>query len=500
MNKKYLFLSSLIILLMGAITISALFGTSYAIKESNSLPNNTFSSNKSSVDNINLIKDALNNDNYKDIVENFNVQKNYRTKDNESILYSLMKNLEFPTKSEDFEVSDSNPSDITNKQLLYIMTHGYNLNNTKNNIFTNNKHGEVIDNEVKEYITQIALWLYMYEHQDSLVEYCTTTNIDSGINACSFYNTDDKTLLNISYIRDIISQAGANKDYKYLNYIIELVDEAKSYTYTDPTMRDIANTAIGYTYYDDYITTNIINPIPTNESKANYLDYSVEITDPDNYGVYITDASGLKISNTNDLSKGFRLYIPLKENITDMDLSKIRVSIKGKFLDDIKGYNYKVTSSREALYDNNNQKFADQMIAYVPIKYSYTGFNLRNFVRISQIDSRTGQNLAGATIIIKEKETNKQVAKWVSKEEPHNIILEEGTYQLCDEKAPEGFEKNSDCVEFKVTNNKTQSQTIASVPVPDTFASSKIASYIIGIILFALGGGILLYSFKVNKA
>ena len=321
MNKKYLFLSSLIIILMGAITISALFGTSYAIKESNSLPNNTFSSNKSSIDNINLIKDALNNDNYKDIVENFNVQKNYRTKDNESILYSLMKNLEFPSKSEDFEVSDSNPSDITNKQLLYIMTHGYNLTNTKNSIFTNNKHGEVIDNEVKEYITQIALWLYMYEHQDSLVEYCTTTNIDSGINACSFYNTDDKTLLNISYIRDIISQAGANKDYKYLNYIIELVDEAKSYTYTDPTMRDIANTAIGYTYYDDYITTNIINPIPTNESKANYLDYSVEITDPDNYGVYITDASGLKISNTNDLSKGFRLYIPLKENITDMDLS-----------------------------------------------------------------------------------------------------------------------------------------------------------------------------------
>lgn len=502
MNRKYLYLSCLIILLMGAITITALFKNSYAITTSNSLPTTTFKSNNSSSNTINLIKDAIGeNSTYDNFLDNFNVQKDYRTKNNNFALYSIMKNLEFPTSSEKFELTADNPKDVEDKKLLYIMMHGYNNTNSENNIFSSEKYGEISNDYIKEYITQIAIWLYLYENQSSLSEYCIPTNIDNGINACSFYNNSSYTLLPKESVRGIINQAAANKDYKYLNYILDLVESAKNYNYTESNMINISNTSIGYDYHNNYIMTSTINPFPTTDSKNNYLNYSVEIEDPDNYGVYITNSDGIKITNTNDLTEGFKVYIPLKKDITEMDLTKVRISIKGSFLDDIKGYSYRVTSSTNNLVDNDKQKYASQIISYVPIKYVYTGFNLKNFVKISNVDAKNGKELAGSTLVIKKKGTDTEIAKWVSKEEPHYVMLNEATYELYEVSAPDGFEQNKESVELKVENDKIINYRMESnhTPVAYSFTTSDLLTYIIGILLFSISGGMLYYSFKVNK-
>ena len=116
MRKKHLILSSIIILMMASLTMVALFTNSYAVDSIINLPNESFISNKENDDYINLIGDALKEEeSYKDFIDNFKVQKNYATFDNSLPLYSLMKNLSYPTTNEIFRLTDNNPKEINDQ-------------------------------------------------------------------------------------------------------------------------------------------------------------------------------------------------------------------------------------------------------------------------------------------------------------------------------------------------------------------------------------------------
>ena len=493
MRKKYLILSSLMIVIMGALSIIALFTNSYAVDSIINLPDKAFVSNKDKEDYINLIGDALKEEStYNDFVDNFKVQRNYQTFDNSLPLYSLMKNLTYPTTNEIFRLTDNNPKEINDKGLVYIINHGYNKINNTNSIFTTNKYGEVEDTTTQEYITQIAIWLYILENESTNLDYCDNTKIDD-IKACSFYNTSSNTLMTVEGVKGMIAQAATKKDYKYLNYITELVKEANKYKYSDSTMNQISNAAIGYNYYEDHIVTNLITPTPNKNSKNNYLDYSIEIDDPENYGVYVTNKDGVKITKMNSITEGFKIYIPLKDDITTMDLTRVRISIKGTFLDDTKVYSYAVENDK----DNT---FAHQVIGYTTLTEQYVGFNLKNFTRIS--NNINGREIPGGTLVIKNKNTKEQVAKWINKKEPHNLILSEGTYELCQEAVDDKYILNTKCVEFNIDKNKINSENIEnklSNSIANAIATSNLSAYLIAIFLFSLSGGIIAYSFKVNK-
>lgn len=492
MRKKHLILSSIIILMMASLTMVALFTNSYAVDSIINLPNESFISNKENDDYINLIGDALKEEeSYKDFIDNFKVQKNYATFDNSLPLYSLMKNLSYPTTNEIFRLTDNNPKEINDKGIIYIINHGYNKTNTTNSIFTTNKYGEVEDSSIQEYITQIALWIYMLENNYENLDYCR--NYKDNINTCSFYNTSSNTEMTVEGVKGMIAQAGTKKEYKYLNYITDLVNEANNYRYSNTTMNPISNAAVGYNYSQDHITTNLITPSPDKKSTKNYLDYSIEISDPENYGVYVTNKDGVKITKMNSLTEGFKVYIPLKEDITTMDLTKVRISIKGVFLDDTKAYSYSVEK------DDDNE-FANQVIGYTSLKEEYVGFNLKNFTRIS--NNINGREIPGGTLVIKDKATERQVAKWINKKVPHNLILSEGTYELCQEAVDEKYILNNNCVEFNINKNKINSEVIEnklSNNLANAIATSDLSAYLIALFLFSLSGGIIFYSFKVNK-
>ncbi len=501
MKQKYVLISTLLIVLVGTLIGLSLFNNSFAIDTINSnLPTKEFTSNLTNYNSYNLIANSLKGKTeYDDFVDNFNTAINFTTQEG-TPLYSLMKNFDFPTVNETFELIEQNPKNITDKGLIYIMSHGYNLINITNNIFTKNTHGSVVDNNIKQYITQIAIWLYIFENKDNFPDYCLQTNIDSSITSCDFYNKTSNKVMTESSVRGIITQASNNKDFEYLGYIIELVNDAEAYVEEDSSLNEISTSSLSYTFYDNYIISSLINPKPKT-NKDNFISYSIEIEDLENYGIYIVNKDNQKIDNLNGLNQEFKIYIPLKQDLSTMDLTKVKITIKGTFIEN-KGYEYRITkSSAGDIIDKKKQKFANEMLAYIPLTEINIDFNLKNFTKISKVDITSKKELPGAKLVINNKDTNSKVSEWTSSDKPHYLFLENGNYELCETIPPDKYELQTECIDFKVEKEKITTQVMENklMDIPDTNASQNIIAILIGSILFASGCGIIFYSFKVKK-
>lgn len=73
-------------------------------------------------------------------------------------------------------------------------------------------------------------------------------------------------------------------------------------------------------------------------------------------------------------------------------------------------------------------------------------------VSLSKTDIATGEELPGATLQVIDPDGN-VVEEWVSSDEPHEIVLDEGSYTLHEEIAPEGYLVAND-VEFEVVSGQ----------------------------------------------
>ena len=493
MNKYIKLLSTLfIIIIISVLTILALtnLNESYAadIVDRSELPNNDFTSNVTNNNRNNYILDALtannSNSNYSN---NFYVAQNFRTSDNNIPLYSLMKNLETPTTSETFEILDDNPSRISDTGILYILSHGFNINNTSNDIFSSNEYGAVSDNSIKQYITQIALWLYIYENKANF----SSTYCNNG--GCDFLENGGSTIVNSSNIRQLIKTCGDVIDYEYLNYIISLVDNAKDYSIlNNSSLASISTDNITYHFNSDgsLLTTDIITPTPDSNSD-NYLYYSIEIDDPNDYGVYIIDNEGERINNLSSLNGSFKVAVPL-EDITKMDLTTIKITIKGSFIKD-EGYSYRVTNSDDSLLNSNKtQKYTDVLLGYSPLEITSINFSLHNFVKISKIDITNSKELPGASLVIKNKESDEIIEKFVSTNTPTYFNLDDGNYTLCETRPPDGYELNTECIDFEVINSKISTVTMKNKPeekkeIPNTGLFRGNNLYYLGVLLIVIG-------------
>ena len=128
--------------------------------------------------------------------------------------------------------------------------------------------------------------------------------------------------------------------------------------------------------------------------------------------------------------------------------------------------------------------------------------HLLTFKHNMSISALIGIALISYRLVIKNKNTKEQVAKWINKKEPHNLILSEGTYELCQEAVDDKYILNTKCVEFNIDKNKINSENIEnklSNSIANAIATSNLSAYLIAIFLFSLSGGIIAYSFKVNK-
>ena len=81
-------------------------------------------------------------------------------------------------------------------------------------------------------------------------------------------------------------------------------------------------------------------------------------------------------------------------------------------------------------------------------------------VKISKQDITTKTELPGATLVIKNK-SGKEVAKWVSTNEPHYIEgLEPGEYTLTEIIAPEGYRLSKETIKFTVKDDGSVTEVV----------------------------------------
>lgn len=509
-NRKHIFLIFMIALaISGCAFAFRFFGTSYAIDvgiHKDGFPTATFTSNVTSDAKNNYIKKALEaSGTGREFYANFDVVSNFKTSDNRTPLYSFMKNLETPKTTEKFELNESNPTGITDEKILYILSHGYNVTNTTNTVFTTGTYGSVTDNNIKQYITQVALWLYIYENKASYSSnYCLDTG--KGYTSCDFYNSSTKALMSSSDLRTYITNAANVSGYNYLNYIIKLVDSAKSYTGGETSkISPFTSASITYTINRDFtqLVTDTVTPT-VDSNRTNYMYYAVEVSDPNSYGVYLTDNDGNRLSNYNVMNGSFKIVVPLKEDLESMDLSSIKITVYGYFVN-YSSRGFRVTTSPTSLITHEKtQTFTDVLFGYTPYEVIGTSFNLYNFVKVSKIDVTNSSELPGATLKITKKDDETKVHTWVSTYEPHYLYLENGDYTLCETIAPEGFALNTECVDFTVDGGKIVAVTMENeptVPIPDTGAFGIKTLYYIGIALIVIGAStvIIIQKKKINQ-
>ena len=501
-------LITLSVFLVVAFSFALLFKDSYAISDgviNNTLPSGTWTSNYSGSGTLNYIGTALGTNNKSN---NFITYKDYKINNSSIPLYSYMKNLSIPTTKESITVEGNNPEAITDKGMLYIISHGYNKANPNNNIFSTNTYGSVTDNNIKQYITQIALWLYMYENKTTLTKYCIPTG--AGYNACDFRVNDSTTLVSSTDVRNLIKEAASKSGYNYLNYIILLVDNAKTYSGEQTSKMNDINYNNMYTVNETnkYIITDTITP-SVSSNKTNFMYYEVELSDPDKLGAYITDINGNKLSNTSVMNGSFRVYIPFKD-IKNLDLSKITIKVGGHFIKN-NGYGYTVTNSTTASNSSNNlmnkyndnkyQKYSNLLLGDLATEVNSVSFKLDNFTKISKIDITTGKELPGATLEVTNKETNEKIT-WVSTDTPHYLKLEDGNYTLCETLPPKNYklpDGGKSCIDFAVDNSKVTYVKMENAPIPNTGINKSYIIYAIGIILVIFGISTVIYVITNNK-
>lgn len=495
---KYISIGGLLLFLLVGSVFFKTIKPSFAIKAGTyqpTLPTSTFTTNFNN-DTINYLQDALTaNGQTSQYTHNFTIPS---ISEDATPIYLLMKNLDVPKKNtEQFEIIQTNPTSITIKGIQYILNHGYNKFNKVNTVFSKADSTSSLYKQ-RYYVTQIALWLYIYETKDNF----TTTYCANG--GCDFTTSSSSTsLVSSNEIRTLINKAGNYNNYKYLKYIITLVDNAKTYTGASATSNfDISTNKLNYKidFDKNIITTDEINPTYT---ANNFMYYDTVITDPNNYGVYIVDKDGNKINNTNKMTGSFKIIVPLKKDITKMNLASIQVSLFGYFFKD-GAYSYRVTNSTNGSLVNTNktQKYSDILYGDIPYQVDSITLRLYNFEIFSKVDATNQKELPGATLEVTNIDHPEKKETWVSGEIPHYIHLDNGKYKLCETIAPKGFALNTECITFTVDDSKIVSVTMKNEPVVKTedtgfFKDNKLTIIGISFILAGLMG--FLISMKIKR-
>lgn len=532
-NSQKLVFLSIFIFAVGIFSffISNSIGISYAV-DNYTFPTTTFTTNKplTNATTKNYVKSALGSSLPESAAKDFEVVENFRTKDGTYPLYSLMKNLELPNKDrEKFFINENNtnnPLNVNNNGLLYIISHGYNVSNTDKNIFTSEKYGKVTDDNIKQYITQIAIWMYVYKNQNTFKSSDSCQNDEYNVQSCVCKNdlscmcNDNRCNFNGNYeaAKSYVEQAANKNGYNYLNYILELVNNADSYQAGEtPHLNNIGEVKLHMDEKAKKISTDLITISPST-SVSNYLNYSLVLSDPNNYGAYIADSEGNKINSLNKLTGKFKVVVPMKDDLTQMNLTSVKVNVTATFVDDKTAKSYIVDSSdnTESNYPlliklldqggRKTQRYTNVILGYVPKITVNTNFSLYNFTKISKVDVTNSEELPNAELEIYtlDDEGNRTsetpIEKWTSGTTAHYTVLPIGKYTLCETAAPEGYERKTECINFEVKADNvtvTVMENEPKVPVPDTFLSRSKIIYIIGGVLVLLG--ISSMSFIISK-
>ncbi len=454
------------------------------------LPTGSFSTNAdSNITYYNYVQKAFRSKSMTSpFIENFSAPLNLRTNDGTYPLYLLSKNHEVPYSSD--PIDSANSKAITDDGILYIISYGFNVGSQNESIFDTKEFGEVTEDSLKEYLTQIALWVYIYQNKSKFSDtYCYN-------GGCDFTNSDG-TLVSATEVYDLIAQGATFNKYGSLNYIIKLVDNAKIYKSQTSTLSSISGDTLEYEIdkKNHILTTKLIRPTPTGNS-TNYVGYSISLEDPNQYGVYFTNENDEIITDISSYQGAFHLVVPLQDNLDNMNLNSIKLHIKGYFLQS-RAYECVATLAPK----KSSNGLSPILYGNFPLEEVDNDYSIQNFVKISTLDPKNTL-LAGATMVLTKKDDPTFSESWISGEDAHFLQLRNGEYTLCETKAPNGYEACTECVDFKVDGENVTVLDVKNeqkVPIPNTSMFSNKVVRNIGIILLVIGILVIGFSYLSNE-
>jgi hypothetical protein len=526
-KKNLLFLgSSIFCIATAAFTLNAIrnVGSSYAVG-TDGYPNTDFTTNVDTLSptTINLVGDALGSGSSAGLRESFKAVKDVSY--DGYPLYVLTKNKMTPTESETFELGDEtvNPINISDEGLKRILQVGYAGLDTNRVVFKAKNHGSVTNSE-KYYITQLAIWMYIYKNSSRFAStYCAN-------NGCAFINSDTSQAITYTDVNAALTTAISSNPK--LEYVKDILAEAEaSDIIPNGTYVSANSTGLGtYNFNNDYILTG---EFKVSGFENDFVAYNINVVDPNHYGIYLTDASGNKVGNGTSLrdlglDTVLKLHIPISGNLEEMDLdtSGVNYTIYTLYDNNFVPRAYKVTDTRNldtpliAPGASKTESYSDVLFGMGELKPNPGQARLHNFTVISKIDATNQQEIGGAHLeIYKGSDMNSDftahsdgataVESWVSQaNETKKLFLDDGTYGLCETIFPDGYgineagEQIPTCIEMTVNNGTVNVTQMENFPIPNTgLFSSKIGVAIGGglIIIGIMGMVVVLGNGKKNK-
>lgn len=282
-------------------------------------------------------------------------------------------------------------------KVAYVMENGY-------------PNKSIFGNADKDYYTTgLAIW-YVINPNDSTFEYFNLAN--------GTYRGNSS---------DIVVE------------MAKLVNGANSYSYTSPSIK-INNTNSNLSLSSDgkyYISSSM--GVKTTGTVGNY---TVSLSNAPE-GTIVTDTKG-NAKTTFATNESFLVKVPVSNVKKISNEFKVNVSAKGTIN---KAYAYTSTRSNVqntgALYPENSNVNDSTTVK----------LNVVTVVEISKVDVTTGEELAGAHLVVKNT-SGKVVDEWTSTNEVHVIKnLTPGKYTLTETIAPDGYVLSNETITFTVKSD-----------------------------------------------
>lgn len=251
---------------------------------------------------------------------------------------------------------------ITDQGLLYVMA------NSSPHVTFKDSSGNEFEDEVQTWITQAAIWEYLYQtgaaDNSNITTDQTTGNLDNMRGATRIYWQDGSDYhvcdVNGCYTSD--TQATSTATF-YETYISPLVENAKNTTSANGQMQiSKANNEISMTDDEKYYQTSLITV--SNTAPNNIAHFTVRIDGaPD--GTVLVDENGQVVEDTTNLER-FYVRVPV-DKVTE-ETKDIQIAVEGTFRG-YDGYYYRGTDAQTVstvfTVDTTHS-------AYIPISIDYT--------------------------------------------------------------------------------------------------------------------------------
>ena len=286
---------------------------------------------------------------------------------------------------------------VRNAGIAYIIQNGY---PTKS--FTGDK-------EKDYYITQTAIWWYLDE---------TTGSVNLGER---FKSTGSDPHNLRGYVKKLVEEAVKANEKGYV---------------TASVKADIENDKL-YIDGDSYISKVI-------KVTTNAKNYTVSLDNATSGAKIIGEKTG-KEATTFNSGENFIVKVPASEVKSNNISIKVNITANGKIY---KAYEY--TPS-----DSNMQKVTPGDIILEDEKVS-TSLNLSlssTKVSIIKLDATNDKPVEKAILVLKDSKGT-EIEKWPTTKEAKVIYnLSAGTYTVSELEAPEGYEKSTEVVTFKISGD-----------------------------------------------